>query len=485
MEQFATGFGKGQKEFGWVFGPVPGREKIAGGIKTTYAILVVPEDATSIKLKAQPRVFHPKKGKKSWAPADPFEFDVTIPKLAGFWVSSVNYNTVAVNERQTIFISGRRFSPQLGVLINGHPLKRVVSIAENEGNVFELVNSKNLVISYQQEGLQGTPEISLVTPQKALSINNFDNMTVNGSHGKSLNDLVATAPMFVASPKLAGVKVLSVDADAREVSILVTGENFNKQSRVSFNGVHPAENSVSGHQIRCILGYDAPVIKSAHWNVQVINASGPSEPDSGQVMPNPLRPKISTYEYLHYGSRKMLTLRLKGSGFYEGLKVKRVDLDMKEEKLLGQSFNELFVQLKAAGDVVVLQVANLGGKFTELATVYSLKRPEAPTIDKLYNVATQDNTGQEESEIEVMIKGSNLGHVTTVSFDDVPAKILPGKSDTLMKVRVTLGKKGTKRVVLTTDLVYLGKHLTNAADCDCAQFIVTPKPKQVKPKDET
>ena len=53
QELYASGFGKGNRDFGWTFGALPGTERVAPGIRTTYAALIVPDDAESIVLSAR------------------------------------------------------------------------------------------------------------------------------------------------------------------------------------------------------------------------------------------------------------------------------------------------------------------------------------------------------------------------------------------------------------------------------------------------
>ncbi|MBC7933254.1 MAG: hypothetical protein H7Z38_22040, partial [Rubrivivax sp.] len=53
QELYASGFGKGDRDFGWTFGALPGTKRVAPGVRTTYAVLVVPDDAESLVLSAR------------------------------------------------------------------------------------------------------------------------------------------------------------------------------------------------------------------------------------------------------------------------------------------------------------------------------------------------------------------------------------------------------------------------------------------------
>jgi hypothetical protein len=51
QETFASGFGKGQATFGWTFGALPGSRVLNSGVRNTYAVLTVPDDATALLLE--------------------------------------------------------------------------------------------------------------------------------------------------------------------------------------------------------------------------------------------------------------------------------------------------------------------------------------------------------------------------------------------------------------------------------------------------
>jgi hypothetical protein len=47
---FASGFGKGSNVFGWTFGALPGTKALAPGVRTTFAVLVIPANAKQIEV---------------------------------------------------------------------------------------------------------------------------------------------------------------------------------------------------------------------------------------------------------------------------------------------------------------------------------------------------------------------------------------------------------------------------------------------------
>lgn len=215
---YASAFGKGQGDFGWTFGPKPGTERIAPGLHTTFAILIVPEKASMIKLSARGCYF-PRTGlapqsfddtnesdsatsmasmsnKLTCTPAS--EFNMQIPGTTdnNFWVTGVDYRQVRNGERAVVFVRGDYFSPQIGVLVDGVPLRRAIGLAQvelagakpNDGfeptprGDFEFVNSKLLILAFSMgQDYEGTPSIALVTPGRARTINDL-RLIINESH---------------------------------------------------------------------------------------------------------------------------------------------------------------------------------------------------------------------------------------------------------------------------------------------------------------
>ncbi len=53
QEIYASAFGKGERDFGWTFAPTPGTKRLNPGLRTTYAVVIVPKDADTISLNAK------------------------------------------------------------------------------------------------------------------------------------------------------------------------------------------------------------------------------------------------------------------------------------------------------------------------------------------------------------------------------------------------------------------------------------------------
>jgi len=209
QEVYASAFGKGTRDFGWTFGPRPGTERIAPGLQNTFAILVVPEKAEALKLKATGCYFP----RTAYAPdnyentngdpalkrrcTDERDFDLVIPSTAqnNFWVTGLQYRPVRPNQRILVHVSGDYFSPQIGVLVNGAALRHSIGLAQSELAVaqtdsgfqpapvgeFEFINSKQLVLAFSLGDFKGTPTITLVTPGRARVINNL-RIVINESY---------------------------------------------------------------------------------------------------------------------------------------------------------------------------------------------------------------------------------------------------------------------------------------------------------------
>ena len=141
QEVYASGFGKGTEDFGWTFGPLPGTKRLAPGLRTTYAVLVVPEDAVAIQLTGRGCHFPRKEdGLQNWQATASAKceneqvFTIPLPGARdnNFWITKVDYRQVEPGQRIVVSIRGENFSSQIGVLVNGEPLLRSIGVARPE-----------------------------------------------------------------------------------------------------------------------------------------------------------------------------------------------------------------------------------------------------------------------------------------------------------------------------------------------------------------
>lgn len=289
QELYSSAFGKGSREFGWTFTSMPGTDRLLSGVRTTYAIVVVPQEATSIVLEStgcafdrraqQPRNFDDaidaswkQPGRKNSCSAEAKNFVIPIPgggfdSSNDFYVSGLTYEPVEKGKRIVVSIYGNNFSSQIGVMINGVPLPASIGIAQNYirddsvvGGIvreltksekvrggFERVDSNQIVASFELvDSEMPTPIITLVSPGKAVDLNSLSNLYINRQRSTSLKD---SEWMFGTKPKSnfrvtnAQVFVSKVDTNNKptELTALITGASFNGITSAFVNGIDPAE----------------------------------------------------------------------------------------------------------------------------------------------------------------------------------------------------------------------------------------------------
>jgi hypothetical protein len=229
QELYSAAFGKGAREFGWTFTPMPGTDRLLSGVRTTYAAVVVPEEATSLVVESngcyfprsqyQPNDFDDTRSSR-WNDPDRTSrncnsgkvFVVSIPSASldgsnDFWVEGVSYQPVAKGKRVVVLVSGSNFSSQIGVLVNGVPLAHSIGLAQplirDDSKAFkaahdelkgekvrgrvERVDTNKIVFSFEVDDFEGTPTITLVAPGKAIDLNWLDNVTINGKPRATLD----------------------------------------------------------------------------------------------------------------------------------------------------------------------------------------------------------------------------------------------------------------------------------------------------------
>jgi hypothetical protein len=286
QELYASGFGKGNRDFGWTFGALPGTKRVAPGVRTTYAALVVPDDAESIILSARGCYF-PRKGyqpldyedgaDRDWGRESRFgsrncgeaqTYIMPIPGGGGsnnFWITNVDYQPVKKEgQRAVVSIRGSNFSSQIGVLVDGVPLTPSVGLAQpllaaarnGEGckgvcGEMERIDPQQIVISFSRPGT-GTPVITLMGPGKSVDINSID-LTINPNPAdaetlkkRKLNSVKPAifeepdkAPEQPKPPAKLGIidfSVFRVSPKSRQAFAVLTGTNFEPATQVFING---------------------------------------------------------------------------------------------------------------------------------------------------------------------------------------------------------------------------------------------------------
>lgn len=218
QELYSAAFGKGAREFGWTFTPMPGTDRLHSGVRTTFAVVVVPEEATSLVLESNgcyfPRSYYPpnnfadttdgrwnddNRTSRNCNGSTPKAFVVPIPaaRLNGgneFWVNKLDFVPVGKGKRVVVSISGKNFSPQIGVLIDGIPLVHALGLAQplirddsDAGRVtedelkeaeikgrIERIDSEKIIFSFKMPpDYQGTPTVTLIAPGRGHDLNSL------------------------------------------------------------------------------------------------------------------------------------------------------------------------------------------------------------------------------------------------------------------------------------------------------------------------
>ena len=378
QELYSSAFGKGSREFGWTFTPMPGMDRLQSGVRTTYAVVVVPDDATSLVLESngcyfprsayQPASFEETRdpdwnidnrtsrncgGERTQAFVVPIP-SATINGSNDFWVDRVWYQPVGKGERIVVLISGKNFSSQIGVLINGIPLIHSIGMAQPlmrddsqagrlTGEEFkdvdipgriERIDANKLVFSFKMpKDFEGTPAITLVAPGKAIDINWLTNILVNGKprtlSPASVNacsdppapGCVEVAPDMFKGDPVRPLRIESVEVfrrPHRTVNVLVTGAGFDEHDTLFVNGVEITGAFVSK---TLLSGQNLPA--PSDDKIQVTLKAGDKTIKATAVI-NPMQLKIDKVTVVSYdaaGGRKpgVLVVKIDGNGFIDNL----------------------------------------------------------------------------------------------------------------------------------------------------------------------
>lgn len=287
QELYSSAFGKGGREFGWTFNPMPGTRRLLSGVRTTYAIVIVPEDATSLIMQskgcyfprssAQPSSFDDSSwmngaSETSSSCYPDKKFIVPIPdggvKNDNFGVTEVNYEPVKKGGRAVVSIYGHNLSSQIGVLVNGVPLTQSLGLGQpfirddstagaatktefSSSKVrgsFERVGINQLVAAFEMdETYEGVPTITLVAPGMAQDLNRLD-IRVNGRFKASYMSSGREWPYIFGTKVGSKEKEVSVDKigifhNDGLLDIVVTGKNLVLVKTVYVNGIAMANEN--------------------------------------------------------------------------------------------------------------------------------------------------------------------------------------------------------------------------------------------------
>lgn len=487
QEVYASAFGKGMSNFGWTFGPLPGTKRIAPGVRTTYGILSVPRDALALELKVTAKVYKrdrpPTDGAVKPLPqvdegfgAGTFRILIPNERTEGFWVDRVAYAPVDKGKQATMIINGKYFSPLTGVLINGVPLKRAVSIAKNESittslqsamdaaGEYEYLNPQQLILSFKMDASYiGTPLITLVTPEKTSAINFFKLDEINFHFKKkSLAEISEVEPMFTDIFQLASAELVD-DSDAQYVTVYLHGNGLRRSARIF---IGPRELDRTNHEEAEFIStgiYRVKFRRPVEGRAVTITYRNTTRQVAQEASVAFQQNVVADYEILRYdrvGKASVLDLVLSVSGQEAA---PRVEIDPSDGELVGSPVglgNHKFrLRIVARRDPIPLSVTAASG----VTRIFDIGLPVAPSIDSVVNATTGKAEGSAGKNAVVTLRGSNLRHVVHVLFGGKEAAILQVDPQVIL-VRAPTGEEGAVQILLETNVNLRGRVVSNIAD---------------------
>jgi subtilisin-like proprotein convertase family protein len=373
QELYSAAFGKGAREFGWTFTPMPGTDRLHSGVRTTYAIIVVPDDATSLVMEAngcyfprssyQPNNFLDTKSAEWNLPSrtsrncgGPISkaFVVPIPSANAtggneFWIDKINFQPVGKGKRVVVAISGKNFSPQIGVLINGVPLVHALGLAqplirddsaagratadelkdaEVNGRI-ERIDTEKIIFSFKMPPeYQGTPTITLIAPGRGtdlnllpLEINRVPNMTLDKFPKKMFGH--SSGPSDFRIDRVKVFRSRTPGNLTAQVSGAGFGNNAAELPQILVNGT--SDSTTPKHISPTLLTVEFPI--PADETVRVTLVSKKGETVESDSVSNPASfLSVTDVEVVSYepatedDPNSALVVKITGTGFTDSLK---------------------------------------------------------------------------------------------------------------------------------------------------------------------
>jgi hypothetical protein len=372
QELYSSAFGKGSREFGWTFAPMPGTDRVMPGTKTTYAVMVIPQEAEALVLKTNGCYFP----RAEYQPASFAEtltdrwdtdhrsrncggqkaFAVPIPGGGNtdndeFWVDGLEYVAADKSDRVMVSIYGRNFPAQIGMLVDGIPLTQSIGVAQplirddstafaeasaelKDGKVMgriERIDANQIVAVFERpKGKDGVqPVLMLTAPGKAKILNKL-RLMINRTANTTLDD-ASTALLFGTragdKPRFRIDKVeVFKSQTAGLLTAAVSGAGFQTPSlaRVLVNGARQTTYTVESPTL---LRIDFPIPSDETIKVALIAP----DPDTTKpitiespLVANPAKLRVTNVGVISYEPRTdddpgMLVVKIEGSGFSDDL----------------------------------------------------------------------------------------------------------------------------------------------------------------------
>ncbi|HJQ68240.1 MAG TPA: hypothetical protein VKA70_04680 [Blastocatellia bacterium] len=488
---FASGFGKGNHRFGWTFGPLPGSKRIAPGVRTTYAVLAVPATASGLELSVKGVAY---KRKADPTKMEPFvdgvsTFRVRIPNelTEGFHIDEMSYVPVTKGNLATVILKGPYFSPQVGILVNGAPLTRVLSIGRyiteqtpaaaqpgGANGAFEQVSSDELILAFKMgDDYVGTPIITLVTPEKTNPINFYPLDYINRVPNQYLYRYSVTTPMFIGGFSVEKVEdPRAVQGAATYVQTRLVGSGFRSNAQITVNDRRlriypPGSTPPAGAEWAMQESTEVYVLNLLKENDGKYavrysqNTKQGWESKEAKFQPK-VSPSLKLLSFRPGAPNKAdleLELSIPGAEPNPGVEIDPADGELKGD--LVPKGNGFIANIKAKKTDFLIKTKRNG----TIKEVLAVAIPLAPSIHNVENVATGNPSGPAEEEANVRISGENLHHVVDVMFGSRKATIVNrDPSGRAILVQLTKSEPGKVPVYLETDQVFEGLKISNAGD---------------------
>lgn len=311
QEVYGSAFGKGSNKFGWLFGPPPGTRSLAPGVRTTYGIFSIPRNAVAIRVIGCAESYHrrdlPPNGSCPSAKVRLFDLPIPGEWQTGFWLTEVSYTPKTSGERQVVFLRGDYFSTLTGVLVNGVPLRRAVSVAHPDltppdgksayteladggaKGEFEVVNQHQMVLAFRMPSdFAGTPEITLATPVRARTINDLQ-LNIGDGSGPTTRPATLNSVSGKMFKKKAAVPVPSV-TDLRylraDSTLEIMGSDLAPDIEVLANGEALPCRGVQD-RLTCVVTQGHPARTRGVMRLTLLAAPATRIPTLSRDFPNP------------------------------------------------------------------------------------------------------------------------------------------------------------------------------------------------------
>jgi len=422
QELFTSGFGKGEKDFGWSFYPFAGSKQLASGVRTTFAIAIIPEDAESLVLKARGCYFPRKENQpldynftaslnnddslKTKRCSDEQVFVLPVPGGSGdgadYYVTGLRYTPhLEPGERMIATITGQNLPSQVGVTINGVPLREAVGLAQlnvesllgddktrdncvsDTCGRFERINAEEIVISFQTPtSATGTPRITIIGPERSVDLNNLF-LRINGQDDTQLSN---SDEMFGPAPEstlrtISDFKVAPTQGSTTETTGVLTGKKFKTDDEVYVNGSLTKRDKPCRADL-CIVRFPK---QSTDFLTVTISPIDDKQKAVSKTFANPTNVSIISASVVSYVEEQpqtnVLTVRLDGSGFKENLKIeiKKSDGSQMNFTEIVPSAGQIFLKIPSPEPIVQINIEDPASNKIVSAVVV---RPDLPTKEK-------------------------------------------------------------------------------------------------------